>query len=49
MISAKEMKDAIQKLPTGKALGPDKILNKTIKIVLKELAALFVSAATMCL
>ena len=49
MISAKEIKNAIQKLSTGKVPGPDKILNKTIKVALEELATPFINAATICL
>ena len=48
MISVKEMKDAIQKLLIGKALGPDKIPNKAIKAALKELTTSFANAATIC-
>ena len=49
MISAKEIKNTIQKLSTGKVPGPDKILNETIKTALEELAASLTSAATACL
>ena len=34
-VSLKEIKDTIWKLPIRKAAGPDKILNKTIKAILK--------------
>ena len=48
MISAKEIKDAIQKLSTGKALGPDKIPNEAIKAALEELATPLANIATAC-
>ena len=48
MISAKEMKNAIQKLPTSKALRPNKIPNKAIKAVLEKLATPFANTAIMC-
>ena len=32
------MKNTIRKLPTGKVTGPDRILNKAIKAVLKAIA-----------
>ena len=49
MISAKEIKNAIQKLPTSKALGLDKIPNETIKVTAEELAALLANIVTACL
>jgi len=48
-ISVKEIKDTIQKLPTSKALRPDKIPNETIKAAVKELAAPLANAVTVCL
>ena len=36
----KKIKNAIQKLPTRKAVGPDRILNKAIKAVLEALIIL---------
>jgi len=49
IISVKEIKNAIQKLLIGKMLRPNKIPNKAIKVVLKELVILFANAATACL
>ena len=49
MISAKEIKNTIQKLPISKMPGPDKIPNKTIKAALKELTTLFTNTVTVCL
>ena len=49
MILAKKMKDAIQKLPTSKVPGLDKIPNKTIKAALEELATLFANTVIACL
>ena len=43
------MKDAIQKLPIGKMLGPDKIPNKAIKTALEKLTTPLINAATTCL
>ena len=45
----KEIKDTIQKLPTRKAVGLDKILNKVIKAVLKALIILLANTATIYL
>ena len=45
----KEIKDAIRKLPTGKAVGLDRILNKAIKAVLKALTTLLVNTTTIYL
>ena len=42
----KKMKNTIQKLPTGKAVGLDRILNKTIKAVLKALTTLLINTIT---
>ena len=42
----KEIKDAIQKLPTGKAVGLDRILNKAIKAALEALMTLLANTAT---
>ena len=36
-VTIKEIKDAIQKLPIRKVIGPDRILNKAIKTALKAL------------
>ena len=36
-VTIKKIKDAIRKLPTGKAVGLNRILNKVIKAVLKAL------------
>ena len=49
MILAKEIKDAIQKLPTGKAPKPDKIPNKAIKAASEKLAIPLANAAIVCL
>ena len=43
------MKDAIRKLPTGKAVGPDRILNEAIKAVLEALTTPLANIATTCL
>ena len=43
------MKDVIRKLPTSKAAGLDRILNKAIKAVLEAVAILLANAATTCL
>ena len=43
------MKDTIQKLPTNKAAGLDRILNKVIKAALKAIATLLANATTTCL
>ena len=48
-ISVKEIKDAIQKLPTGKAPGPDKIPNEAIKAAAEAIATPLAKAATACL
>ena len=36
-VTIKEIKNAIRKLPTGKVVGLDRILNKVIKAALKAL------------
>ena len=43
------MKDTIQKLPTNKVVGPDRILNKVIKAALKAVVILLTNAVTTCL
>ena len=46
IVSLKEIKDAIRKLPTGKVTGPDRILNKAIKAALEAIAIPLVNIAT---
>ena len=48
-VTIKEIKDAIRKLFTGKVVGPDRILNKAIKAVLKALMTLLANTTTTCL
>ena len=48
-VTIKEIKDAIRKLPTGKVLGLDRILNKAIKAVLKALITLLANTIIICL
>ena len=48
-VTIKEIKDAIQKLFTEKAVGLDRILNKVIKAVLKALMTLLANTITTCL
>ena len=43
------MKDAIRKLPTGKAVGPDRIPNEAIKAILEALTTPLANTATTCL
>ena len=43
------MKDAIRKLPTNKAAGPDRILNEAIKAVSEAVAIPLANTATTCL
>ena len=45
-VTIKEIKDAIWKLPTGKAVGPDRILNEVIKAALKALITPLANTAT---
>ena len=45
-VTIKEIKDAIQKLFTGKVVGLDRILNKVIKTVLKALTTLLANTIT---
>ena len=45
----KEIKDTIRKLPTSKAAGLDRILNKVIKAVSEAVAIPLANAATTCL
>ena len=46
MVSPKEIKDAIWKLPISKAAGLNRILNKVIKTALKAVAIPLANAAT---
>ena len=46
IVSPKEIKDAIRKLPTGKATGPDRIPNKAIKAASEAIATPLADAAT---
>ena len=48
-VTIKEIKDAIQKLPIRKVVGPDRILNKAIKAALKALTILLVNTIITCL
>ena len=48
-VTIKEIKDAIRKLPTGKAVGPDRILNEAIKAASEALTTLLANTATTCL
>ena len=48
-VTIKEIKDAIQKLPIGKVVGPDRILNKAIKAALKVLTTPLANTVTTCL
>ena len=45
-VTIKEIKDAIRKLPTRKAVGLNRILNKAIKAVLKALITLLANTTT---
>ena len=45
----KEIKNAIRKLPIGKVVGLDRILNKVIKAVLEALTTLLANTITTCL
>ena len=46
IVSLKEIKDAIRKLPISKVTGLNRILNKAIKAVLKAIAIPLVDTAT---
>ena len=46
IVSLKEIKDAIQKLPISKVTGLDRILNKAIKAVLKAITIPLVDTTT---
>ena len=48
-VTIKEIKNTIWKLPIRKAVGLDRILNKTIKAVLKALTIPLANIATTCL
>ena len=45
----KEIKDAIRKLPTGKSVGLDRILNKVIKTISEALTILLANTTTIYL
>ena len=45
----KEIKNAIRKLPTGKVVGLDRILNKVIKAVLEALITPLANITITCL
>ena len=49
IVSLKEIKDAIWKLPISKAAGPDRILNEAIKAASEAVAIPIVNTATTCL
>ena len=49
IVSLKEIKDAIRKLPTSKVAGPDRILNKAIKAILEAVAIPLVNTIITCL
>ena len=48
-VSPKEMKDAIRKLPTRKAAGPDRIPNKAIKAASEAVTTPLANIVTTCL
>ena len=48
-VTIKEIKDAIRKLSTEKAVGPDRILNKAIKAALEALTTPLANTAITCL